>query len=51
MGKPPGNAFQICENAVTPLIMQAVEGGAEKLAVVQRKNLGAGWSGSGVPPF
>ncbi len=40
--KPPGDAFKIGENPVTPLVMQAVEGGAEKLAVIHRKT----WNGA-----
>jgi hypothetical protein len=39
MRKSPRNALQIGENAVAPFIMQTVEGGAEELGVVHRKNL------------
>jgi hypothetical protein len=35
--KPARDAFKIGENPVTPLVMQAVEGGAEELAVIHRK--------------
>jgi hypothetical protein len=42
MRKPAGDAFKVGENPVTPLIMQAVEGGAEELAVIHRKT----WNGA-----
>jgi hypothetical protein len=37
MRKSACNPLEIGENAVTPLIMQAVEGGIEKFAVIHRK--------------
>ena len=37
MGKPARDPFEIGENPVTPLVMQAAEGGTEKLAVIHRK--------------
>jgi hypothetical protein len=39
VGKPAGDTFQIGENPIAPLVMQAVESGAEKLAVIHRENL------------
>jgi hypothetical protein len=33
----PGDAFEISEDAVAPLIMETTEGGTEKLAVIHRK--------------
>jgi hypothetical protein len=38
--KPAGDAFEVGENPVTPLVMQAVEGGAEELTVIHRKKPG-----------
>ena len=32
-----GDPFEIGENAVTPLVMQAVEGGVEEFIVIHRK--------------
>jgi hypothetical protein len=38
MREPAGDPLEIGENPVAPLVMQAAEGGAEKLAVVHRKS-------------
>jgi hypothetical protein len=40
MGKPACDPFEICENPVAPLVMQAVEGGTEEFAVIHRKTWG-----------
>src|SRR6202035_5791423 len=45
VGKPAGDPLEVRENPVAPLVMQAVEGGAEELAVIHRKT----WNGSGRP--
>src|ERR1700682_4874442 len=37
MGKPPRDPFQIGENTITPLIMQAAEGVTEELAVIHHE--------------
>jgi hypothetical protein len=37
MGKPACDPFEIGENPVAPLVMQAAEGGTEELAVIHRK--------------
>jgi hypothetical protein len=37
--EPAGDALEIGENPVAPLIMQAAEGGTEELAVIHRKDL------------
>jgi hypothetical protein len=37
MGKPARNAFEVGENPVAPLVMEAAEGGTEELAVIHRK--------------
>src|SRR3954466_15482781 len=42
MRKPARDALEIGENPVAPLVMQAVEGGTEKLAVIHRKT----WNGT-----
>jgi hypothetical protein len=43
MRKPARHPFEIGKNPVTPLIMQAIEGGAEEFAVIHgetwRQNL------------
>jgi hypothetical protein len=39
MGKAAGDAFQISKNPIPSLIMEAAEGGTEKLAVIHRENL------------
>src|SRR5437868_9942557 len=38
-----GDPFEVGENAVAPLVMQAVEGGTEKFAVIHHKT----WNGTG----
>jgi hypothetical protein len=35
--------FKVGENAVAPLVMQAIEGGAEEFAVIHHKT----WNGTG----
>jgi hypothetical protein len=40
MREPARDPFEIGENPVAPLVMQAIEGGTEELAVIHRKNLG-----------
>jgi hypothetical protein len=35
--EPAGDPFEVGENPVAPLVMQAVEGGTEKLAVIHRE--------------
>ena len=50
MREPAGDPFEVGENAVAPLVMQAVEGGTEEFAVIHRKT----WSGTsriGLVPF
>jgi hypothetical protein len=37
MRKAAGDAFQVGEDAVTPLVMQTVNGVAEELIVIHRK--------------
>jgi len=37
MRKPARDAFEIGEDAITPLVMQAIEGGTEELAVIHRR--------------
>ena len=37
--EPAGDPFQVGEDAVAPLVMQAAEGGSEVLAVIHRENL------------
>jgi hypothetical protein len=37
VGKPARNPFEIGENPVAPLVMQAAEGGTEEPAVIHRK--------------
>jgi hypothetical protein len=37
MREPAGDALEIGKHAVAPLVMQAVEGGTEELAVIHRK--------------
>jgi hypothetical protein len=37
MGKASRDPFEIRENPVAPLVMQAAEGGTEKLAVIHHK--------------
>jgi hypothetical protein len=32
-----GDTFEIGENTVTPLLMQAIEGGVEEFVVIHRK--------------
>src|SRR5258708_602797 len=39
MWKPPRDTLKIGKTPVTPLIMEAVEGGTEELAVIHRENL------------
>ena len=39
MRKPARDPLEIGENPVAPLVMQAVEGGTEELAVIHRKTL------------
>jgi hypothetical protein len=39
VGKPARDPLEIGENPVTPLVMQAAEGGSKELAVIHRKNL------------
>src|SRR5665811_2264084 len=45
--EPAGDALEIGENPVAPLVMQAVEGGTEKLAVIHRKT----WKRSVMPEW
>jgi hypothetical protein len=42
MREPAGDAFEVGEHAVAPLIMQATKGGTEKLIVIHRDNLEPG---------
>jgi hypothetical protein len=42
MGKPSRDSLQIGEHAITPLLMQAAEGGTEELAVIHRET----WNGT-----
>jgi hypothetical protein len=35
--EPAGNALKVGENAVAPLVMHAIEGGTEELAVVHHE--------------
>ena len=42
MREPARNPLEIGENPVTPLVMQAIEGGTEELAVIHRKT----WKGN-----
>ncbi len=48
MRETAGDAFEVGEDAVTPLVMQATKGGVEELAVIHRKTwsgeLGPSWS-------
>jgi hypothetical protein len=37
MREPAGNAFEIGEYPIAPLVVQAVESGTEELAVIHRK--------------
>jgi len=37
MREPARDPFEVGEHPVTPLVMQAVEGGTEKLAVIHRE--------------
>jgi hypothetical protein len=37
MREAAGDALEIGENPVSPLVMQAAEGGAEEVAVIHRK--------------
>src|SRR6266436_272530 len=39
MREPAGDALEVGENPVAPLLMQAVKGDTEELAVIHRKNL------------
>ena len=39
MREPAGDALEVGEDAVAPLVMQAVEGGTEELAVIHREDL------------
>jgi hypothetical protein len=43
MGKAARDPFEIGENPIAPLIMQAVEGGTEELAVIHRKTWNGVW--------
>ena len=46
--EPARDPLEIGENPVAPLVMQAVEGGTEELAVIHRKTCGSGsWAGAG----
>src|SRR6185437_2418494 len=48
VGKPAGDALEICEYAVAAFVMESAEGGIEKLAVIHRK----AWNRRGVwTPF
>ena len=40
MREPAGNALEVGENPVAPLLMQAVKGTTEELAVIHRKKPG-----------
>src|SRR6202521_538237 len=52
MRAPARDPFEIGENPVAPLVMQAVEGGTEELAVIHRKRPGTGpESRSGIALF
>src|ERR1700757_2227760 len=45
--EPAGDTLEIGENPVAPLVMQAVEGGTEELAVIHRKTACRGsWAGT-----
>jgi hypothetical protein len=37
--EPAGDTLEVGENPVTPLLMQAIEGGTEELTVIHRKDL------------
>jgi hypothetical protein len=44
MREPAGDALEIGEHTVAPLIMQAIKGGTEKLVVIHRKDLEPEWN-------
>jgi hypothetical protein len=37
MREPPGDPFEVGEDAVAPLVMQSGEGGVEEFVVIHRK--------------
>ncbi len=45
--EPAGDALEVGENPVAPLVMQAVEGGTEELAVIHRKTWNGSWGRNG----
>ncbi len=49
--KPARNPLEVGKNPVAPLIMEAVEGGREELAVIHGKTWNGSWGLERLGPF